>query len=129
VSRARLPVAKAKATGAAVKNPGRHSGRKAIKAKDLGGPSAWLSLYGHRAFQAFRRELPWLKEHHRVIVDLASHLRGRLMDPEDIVGLPAMQELRRCLAVLAATPADESKVTLPDDDEGDPDDAFFDRPN
>jgi hypothetical protein len=31
--------------------------------------------------------------------------------------------------VLAATPADESKVTLPDDDEGDPDDAFFDRPN
>lgn len=127
MARPRTPVAKAKATAADVKNPGRHRSRKAPKGQAaLGGPSAWLSLYGKRAFEAFKRELPWLKESHRLLVELGAQTRGKLMDPEvDVVGLQERQELRRILAQLGATPADESKVNIPDAGDDEPEEALF----
>jgi hypothetical protein len=128
MARPRTPVAKAKATAADVKNPGRHKGRAAPKGvAPLGAAPIWLGHYGMKAFQAFKRELPWLKESHRVLVELAAGYRGVMMnpDPEVRLGLQSAQELRRCLAQLGATPADESKVSLPDGGEEDPDDAFF----
>jgi hypothetical protein len=127
MGRARTPVAKAAAIAADVKNPGRHKGRAAPKGvAGLGGPSMWLDLHGKRAFQAFKKELPWLEEADRVLVELASMYRGRLLDPEGQgLGLQAAQELRRCLAALGATPADRSKVTVPDDGEEDQDEALF----
>jgi hypothetical protein len=130
MARPRTPPAKAAAIAADVKNPGRHKGRGAPKGvAALGGPSMWLDVYGKRAFQAFKRELPWLEEADRMIVELASMFRGRLLDPEGQgLGLQAGQELRRCLAQLGATPADRSKVTVPDDGEEDPDEAAFSRP-
>ena len=125
----RTPVAKAAATGAAVKNPQRHKDRSEPKGVvKLGAPSAWLDEWGARAFELFKAELPWLQESDRVIVELASSLRGRLMDPAGVIGLQAAQELRRCLAQLGATPADRSKVTLPDEGKEDPEDAFFRQP-
>jgi hypothetical protein len=129
MARARTPVAKAKATAAVVKNPGRHKGRAAPKGvRPLGGPSMWLGLHQKRAFEMFRRELPWLKESHRLLVELASLYRG-LLDPDGPpLALQAAQELRRCLAQLGATPADESKVTLPDGGEEDPEAAHFTPP-
>ena len=129
--RTRLPVAAAKVTGAAAKNPQRHRGRKAAKGGELGKPSAWLKLHpgAIKAYAAFKRELPWLKESHRAIVEIASQLRGRQITPGEILGLPGMQELRRCLAVLGATPADESKVAQADGDEEDPEEALFSKPN
>jgi hypothetical protein len=124
--RPRIPVKVAKVTGAAAKNPKRHASRAAPKGVPmLGKASPWLDPWGVRAFEAFRRELPWLKESHRLLVEIAAHLRGRLMNPEEILGLAGMQELRRCLAQLGATPADESKVTLPDAGDQDPDDHLF----
>jgi hypothetical protein len=129
MSRPRVPAAKAKVTAAAAKNPQRHRGRKAAGGAALGKPSPWLSRGGRTAFASFKRELPWLKESHRVIVELASHLRGHLIEPPHLLGLQGMQELRRCLGALGATPADESKVTLPDDDAEDPEEAFFSKPN
>jgi hypothetical protein len=130
MARARTPVAKAAAIAADVKNPGRHKGRAAPKGvAGLGGPSMWLDLYAKRAFQAFKKELPWLEEADRVLVELASMYRGRLLDPESQgLGLQAAQELRRCLAQLGATPADRSRVTVPDDGAEDPDEAAFNRP-
>lgn len=126
--RPRTPAVKALATGAAAKNPRRHKSRSEPRASgDLGAPSAWLDVWGKRAFERFRKELPWLKESDRVLVELASSLRGKLMnpDPEVGLGLNGMQELRRCLSQLGATPADRSKVSVPDGDEEDPEDAFF----
>src|SRR5665213_2498665 len=115
MARPRTPVAKAKAIAADVKNPQRHKKRRApVGQAPLGPAPMWLGPYGMKAFQAFKRELPWLKEWHRVLVELASGYRGRMLDPELGLGLQAAQELRRCLAQLGATPADESKVTLPD---------------
>ena len=112
-----------------MKNPQRHRDRKAHSGEPLGAPSMWLSVYGKRAFLAFKRELFWLKESHRLVVELGADLRGKLMDPMEVLGLPGRQELRRILAQLGATPADESKVTLPDEEEEDPDEAFFRRPH
>jgi hypothetical protein len=83
MARARTPVAKAKATAADVKNPGGTRAGRRRRRGALGGPSMWLGPFGKRAFQAFKRELPWLKESHRVLVELASSYRGRLLDPED----------------------------------------------
>jgi hypothetical protein len=132
MARARTPVAKAKATAADVKNPGRHKNRRAPRGvAALGAAPMWLGPSGMKAFQAFKRELPWLKESHRVLVELASIYRGRMIDPDPEkvpLGLQAAQELRRCLAQLGATPADESKVTLPDDGEEDPEAALFAAP-
>lgn len=131
MARPRTPVAKAKATAADVKNPGRHKDRTApTGGATLGAAPKWLGYYGMQAFHAFKRELPWLKESHRVLVELASCYRARMLnpDPEVVLSLPAAQELRRCLAQLGATPADESKVTLPDGGEEDPEEAFFRQP-
>lgn len=122
MARARTPVARAAITGAAAKNPQRHKGRKVpANQRPLGKPSRWLTGWGQKAFEAFKAELPWLKESHRMLVELAADLRGHLSDPErGNLSLQARQELRRCLAQLGATPADESKVNFADGDEEDP---------
>ena len=90
----------------------------------LGGPSSHLLLYEKRAFERFKRESPGLKESHRLLVELASTLRGQILDPGAMLDLKGMQELRRILGQLGATPADESKIAHGDEEE-DPDDAFF----
>lgn len=129
MARARTPVAKAQATAADVKNPQRHKGRAAPKGvAGLGAPPAWMDPHSRKAWQQLQRELPWLKESHRGIVEITAMLRGRIIETGGPIGLQPMQELRRCYAQLGATPADESKVTLPDDDGEDPEAAFFQAP-
>jgi hypothetical protein len=128
MARPRTPVAKAKATAADIKNPGRHKGRAAPAGlAALGAAPMWLGTWGMKAFQLFKRELPWLTESHRVLVELASSYRGRMLnpDPEVQLSLQAAQELRRCLAQLGATPADESKVNTGHGDDEDPDEKHF----
>lgn len=80
-----------------------------------------LALLEKRAFERFRRELPWLKESHRMLVEMAATLRARV---QIAPALKDMQELRRMLGQLGATPADESKVAHAEEEE-DPDEAFF----
>jgi hypothetical protein len=43
------------------------------------------------------------------------------------VGVQAMNLLRQCLGQMGATPSDASKITVPEGDEEDPDDALFNR--
>src|SRR5690349_16785772 len=105
----RLPVAKAAATGAAIKNPGRHADRKAPKSPSLGKPSTHLKAGAVTAWEAFRRELPWLTEADRTLVEVASNLRGRLIDGDE-VGVNALSLLQVCLSKLGATPTDQSKI-------------------
>jgi hypothetical protein len=124
MARPRLPADKVAVSAAAVKNPSRFKARRAPKGpKELGAPSAHLDLYAKRAWERFRAELPWLKESHRSLMEIASYLRGRQL--EGTADLKSLQELRRCLGQLGATPADESKVTTPDGEEEDPEDKLF----
>jgi hypothetical protein len=76
------------------------------------------------AWNQFRREVPWLMESDRALVEIASYLRARIMAGED-VGAGAMNQLRMCAAQMGATPADRSKVAVPDEPEDDPADRFF----
>ena len=126
MSRPRVPQAVAKATAAAAKNPQRFRERRSPKAGELGAAGAWLKRTpgAVAAFNALKRELPWLKESHRVVVEMAAQLRALLASKEGL-GLAGRQELRRLMSVLGATPADESRVNIADGDEEDPDEEHF----
>ena len=111
----RLPVAKAKATGAAIKNPGRHKGRADPKVAPLGKPSDFLNDAGKRAWEGFKRELPWLMESDRAMVEVAAKVRGELMTDPD-VSVTKLSMLQSILSKLGADPSNRSKVALPDDE-------------
>jgi hypothetical protein len=118
--RPRTPVAKAKVLAADQLHPGRHANRKAPKSPNLGKPSTHLTGGAVTAWEAFRRELPWLTEADRTLVEVASNLRGRLIDGDE-VGVNALSLLQVCLSKLGATPTDQSKISMADDgDSGDP---------
>lgn len=118
----RQPVAKAKVTGAAAKNPGRHADRSAPKVAGLGKPSTFLDTHGKAAWESFKKELPWLAESDRSLVEIAAHVRGRLLGGAD-VGVTALSMLQSILSKMGASPADRSKVMVPDDEQQD--DEFF----
>lgn len=118
----RTPVAKAKATGAAIKNPSRHAARSDPKSTPLGKPSTFLDKHGQQAWEGYRQELPWLMEADRSLVEIAASVRGRLLSGED-VGVTALSMLQSILSKMGGSPADRSKVTVPDDEK--PEDEFF----
>lgn len=69
----------------------------------------------------FVRDLPWLNSSHRVILRMACRLTVDMDGGE--FGVSKAQALSSILSKLGATPADESRVNAPDDDEDD--DEFF----
>ena len=125
----RIPAAKARVSGADVTHPGRHKARAEPKVAALGEPSRFLDDYGARAWEGFKREMPWLGESDRALVEIASLVRGRLLAGQD-VGVTALSMLQAILGKMGGSPADRTKVSVPDGDEGDPEDRFFGgRPN
>jgi hypothetical protein len=76
------------------------------------------------AWERFRREVPWLMESDRVLVEIASYLRARTMVGEE-VSVGALNQLRMCMAQMGATPADKSKVAVPEGPSEDRADRFF----
>lgn len=124
----RLPAMKADVSGAAMKNPQRHKDRKAPKGtRPLGQPYARMSEDQCAAWEEFRDELPWLNSSHRTLLRLACILTCRLDEAD--VGVNQIQTLSAILSKLGATPVDETKVSAPDDDDAEPEDRFFGRPN
>jgi hypothetical protein len=67
------------------------------------------------AWNAFRKELPWIKYSHRCLLEIASTVRGNITSGEDI-SVKELTLLRLCLSQLGATPSDATKITLPDDE-------------
>lgn len=118
----RLPVGKAEVTGAALKNPSRHADRRKPKGtRPIGEPYGSMSDAEKIQWHEFVGDLPWLNSSHRVILRLACRLASD-MDGDDF-GVSKAQALGSILSKLGATPADESKVSAPND-EGE-DDEFF----
>ena len=123
----RTPRAKAAVSGADKKNPQRFRKRNEPKANGpLGDPPEWMGGEQRVVWRDFQRELPWLNESHRALMEIACTVRARLAAGED-VGVQALNLLRQCLGQMGATPSDASKVSIPDDGDKDPDDALFER--
>jgi hypothetical protein len=129
----RLPVAKAAATGAAIKNPQRHRGRSAPKSRPLGKPSAFLLAKAEdgtdaipmaaESWEAFKRELPWLTEGHRAFMEVTAAYRAKVLSGQ-LLNTTEARTYQSMLSKLGATPADESKVNFAED--GDEPDSMFD---
>ena len=122
--RPRTPREKARITGADRNHPSRFARRSAPHTAPLGEPSNWMNDGQRAAWDLFRREVPWLMESDRALVEIASYLRARIMAGEE-VGVGAMNQLRMCAAQMGATPADRSKVAVPAEPDDDPADRFF----
>jgi hypothetical protein len=118
MARPRTPLAKAKATGRVQHDPKRFAGRNEPGSNGpLGTPPAWMKKKEQlEAWETFADELPWLNRSHRALVGIAAEIRGRLIAGEE-VSVQFLNLLRQCLGQMGATPADASKVSMPDDDE------------
>jgi len=120
-----LPAAKAEVSGATVINAGRFKNRKAPKrTRSLGEPYARMTDAQKEAWEEFRAELPWLNSSHRALLQVACVLRARLNDDPNM-GVNAITTYSAVLSKLAATPVDETKVSVPDGEEEDPADRYF----
>jgi hypothetical protein len=129
MARPRLPVSKAKAAGAALKNPGRHAGRSAPKGtRPLGEPYQNMTQAQKRAWEEYAAEMSWLNSSHRVLLRLACYWTAKLDSPRAKFGVSATQALSSILSKLGATPVDESKVSNGGGPEEDPDEGFFSGP-
>ncbi|QPC43499.1 hypothetical protein HW532_12815 [Kaustia mangrovi] len=129
MAKPRTPRAKAETEGRDKINPGRYHNRVEPKVADaLGDPPEWIAdTEKNKAWTAWKTiatEVPWLNASHRTLVATASNIYGRMIAGQD-VGVQAMNLLRQCLGQMGATPADASKVAMPDGDEKDPDDELF----
>ena len=126
--RPRTPKAKAAITGRLAKDPARFKGRNEPKPLGTIGPAPeWMTSGQAAAWRQFAAELPWLTSSHRALVSIAATVRARLQAGEN-VGINALTLLRQCLGQMGATPADASRVAMPEDSEPDPLDHYFARP-
>jgi hypothetical protein len=112
-------------TGADIKNPSRFVNRGDPPTSQLGAPSTWMSVGQIAAWEAFQREIPWLAESDRTLVEIAVTIRARLMAGEE-VGVQALNLLRQALGQMGGTPADRSRIETPEEISNDPTDRFFD---
>lgn len=124
----RLPALKAEVSGAAIKNAGRFKDRKAPRSRAVGEPFARMNELQREAWDQFRDELPWLNNSHRALLEVACNVRARLASGDE-VGINVLQTYSAILSKLAATPVDESKAAYGDEEQEDPADKFFGRPN
>jgi hypothetical protein len=125
----RTPKAKAEVAGRVIHDPKRFKERREpIGASDLGSPPPWMDETQKAVWFMFAREIPWLNGSHRTLLEIAVSIRARMVSKQD-VGVQALQLLRQCLGQMGATPADATKVVVPDDGEKDPEEEFFGRPN
>ena len=111
----RVPAAKAKVTGAVLRNPSRHASRAEPKAGALGGAPVHLDKFAKRAWERFRVELPWLTSADKALLEIACMVRGEMLQGQ-IPGVTKLSMYQSVLSKLGATPTDRSKVNAPDDE-------------
>jgi hypothetical protein len=120
----RTPQARARITGRELKDPARFEKRSDPNVGPLGDPPAWMTAQQRIAWETFRAEIPWLAESDRSLTGIAATIQARLMAGED-VGVQALNLLRQCLGQMGATPADRSKIAVPNEQSEDPAERFF----
>jgi hypothetical protein len=118
---------KAETTGRALHDPKRFKTRREPKVDaPLGPPPKWMKdKNALEAWRTFTTEIPWLNYSHRSLVEIASMIRGRLMAGDEL-SIAGLTLLRICLSQMGASPADASKVSMPEEnDDQDPSAKYF----
>ena len=123
--RPRTPTVVAEVTGAAAKNPQRHRDRSKPKVGGLGCPPAMFTPEQVKAWASLADEFPWLCKSDRALVEVAAVFRARFWKDPEGMGVNALAQYRLCLSEMGGTPAARSKVSAPDDDQGDDPSAEF----
>lgn len=122
--RARTPLAKAKATGQVCKHPERFKDRKQPKVDGLGEPSTYMQGYEIVAFNAFKKEWPWLKQSDRALIEILCKVRAKILAGDD-VGVQALSGYCSNLAKCGGNPSDIQKVVVADEESEDATEAYF----
>jgi hypothetical protein len=105
-------------------DPQRFAKRKEPKLTGpLGEPTSFLDELEQLAWVSFQREIPWLLETDRALIEAACRMRARLWG--GMVDVKIVTALSSILSKLGATPADRTKVFVPDDPDENPEDKFF----
>jgi hypothetical protein len=114
--RPRTPLSKARTTGQDVIHATRFNKRKEPPSTGpLGPPPIWMTKKELKdSWQTFRTEIPWLQKSHRCLTAIACMARADLISGGEF-NVRMANLLRQTLGQMGATPADASKVTLPDD--------------
>lgn len=121
----RSPLAKAKATGQANKNPQRFKDRKEPRVSTpIGAAPRWMNAGQRKAWDMFCGELFWLNYSHRAILEIACTVRAKIYAGEDC-SVAALTLLRQALGQLGATPATASVISMPEKSEEDPAEKYF----
>lgn len=109
----RLPEGIVIATGAALKNPQRFADRAKHEGElpELGKPTKGMTHRQRALWEEFVKELPWLRESDRALVETAVHMRVRVLDDTDgAIGAPFFKAYSEVLSKLGATPGDRTKM-------------------
>jgi phage terminase small subunit len=122
--RPRQPLAKAIVEGRHLKDPQRYRERTDMAKEPLGDAPKWFDASQITAWEHFRRELGWLTESDRALLEITAPIRASLIDGRE-VPVNRLNFYRLCLSQLGASPADRSKITMPETEEEDPDDFFY----
>lgn len=119
MARPRTPKKKAEVEARDKKDPQRFKDRvEPVVSEGVGEPFDWLKPNAKIAWEDLASEIPWLNRSHRTLLGIAATIRGRMMgDSIEEVGVQAMNLLRQALNSMGATPADASKITVPNGDE------------
>lgn len=124
MARARTPKARALVSGRAAHDPQRFRSRCGpLKTRPVGEPYPRMTETQKAAWRDHVAAMPWLHGAHRVLLRLACIWTAR-MDEGDL-GINATQALSSILSKLGATPVDEARLALRDDETPSPDDRFF----
>jgi hypothetical protein len=122
----RTPMARAIATGRVQHDRKRFANRKEPESTGpLGPPPGWMTNKHQRdSWETFRVEIPWLNKSHRCLTGIACVARADLISGGEF-NVRMATLLRQCLGQMGATPADATKITMPDDRVEDPSHKYF----
>lgn len=116
------PLAKAKLTGAAAKNPQRFRHRADPTTDPLGAAPSWLSGDAKKAWKKFAAEWPWLTKSDEAGLATLCMMRAQV-EGADSAGLTAafFREYRMQISAFGGTPTTKGKIHQGGaDDEDDP---------
>ena len=120
MARQRTPNDKAEILGRTLKDPQRYRNRSNPLTDPLGTPPAWLTKEAKSKWRTLAAEIPWLRKSDRQLVAITATL-GASLQADPLKNIAALSEYRRQLCALGGSPADRSKIFVPEqDDENDP---------